>query len=145
MKACEVGWEPCSLRRSAFDFRTTRPPTYVIDMSTETSFQGGPGNLLWEPSAPLFLSEQVAEVAQQLTQQGYAMTPHFLSLEEVHALAKEARQRWTQGAFREAGVGRDPSSRLQAEIRTDRICWLDAEQGTPAQKVYFSKARSVAE
>lgn len=109
------------------------------------AFQGGPGNLLCESAAPLLPLGQVAEVAQQLADQGFAITPHFLSVEEVHALAEEARHRWTLGAFREAGVGRGNQTRLRAEIRTDRICWLHPETATPAQRVYFQKLEALRE
>ncbi|MDE2071067.1 MAG: 2OG-Fe(II) oxygenase [Gammaproteobacteria bacterium] len=44
------------------------------------------------------------------------------------ALAVEAEQLWAQGAFHEAGIGRDPARRLQARVRGDYTLWLDRQQ-----------------
>ena len=70
-------------------------------------------------------------LADHFVEHGWAVQEDFLPMARWRALAVEAEQLWVQGAFHEAGIGRDPARRLQVRIRGDYTLWLD-RQITPA-------------
>lgn len=70
-------------------------------------------------------------VAQDFVRQGWAVRDNFLAAARWRELAAEAQQLWEQGAFHQAGVGREPTRRVQPGIRGDYTLWLDP-QLTPA-------------
>ena len=82
-----------------------------------------------------FLS-QLPQIARSVVDTGWAFTPNFLTAEEVRSLQEEARQK--AGEFRQAGVGRGGHKAVRAEIRTDHIFWLQADEPNPVIQRYFA-------
>jgi SM-20-related protein len=58
-------------------------------------------------------------------------------------LRHEARERWHQGAFRRAGVGRGADLELRPEVRTDRIHWLEPASLSGAQRCFWDRLEAV--
>jgi SM-20-related protein len=61
----------------------------------------------------------------------------------VSQLRHEAEERWQDGQFRRAGVGRGSGLELRPEVRTDRILWLDPAGLTGAQKALWQRLEAV--
>ena len=71
-----------------------------------------------------------------LGENGWCVTPNFLSPLLVAQLRHELRSQWQEGEFRQAGVGRGNSFEVNRAIRTDQVKWLDG-QFSGAQKHYL--------
>ena len=68
--------------------------------------------------------------------EGYGVADHFLTSEEVAALAKRLRERREAGQFRAAGIGNQQVT-VEQTIRGDEILWLDEATAT-AEEAAFS-------
>lgn len=77
-------------------------------------------------------------IITHIAEQGFCIVEHFLDAPTVLALANEAQALKTNATMQLAGIGRE-SRALNAEIRGDSICWLDAKQASVAQQAYFSQ------
>jgi len=75
------------------------------------------------------------QIALALGEQGWAVTPNFLSPLLVSQLRHELQCLWQEGEFRQAGVGRGDSFEVNQSIRTDQVKWLDSTL-SGAQKQY---------
>lgn len=75
-------------------------------------------------------------VIAPLVEHHWAVMEDFLPQDALAALAAEARQRWENSLFQEAGVGRGTTHALRADIRGDHVLWLDPQNPTPAQAAY---------
>ncbi|AEK61479.1 hypothetical protein CFU_1647 [Collimonas fungivorans Ter331] len=67
-------------------------------------------------------------MADGLAEHGWSQHNIFLSLELTQELAAECRALATSGALNPAGVGKGAAQVLRADIRGDRILWLQAGQ-----------------
>ena len=63
-------------------------------------------------------------VALTLAEQGWCVTPDFLSPLLVTQLRQELYDQWQNGGFRQAGVGRGDSLEINQAIRNDQVKWL---------------------
>lgn len=63
--------------------------------------------------------------------------PDFVPPELVEALRQECLDPRTRGQFRTAGIG--GTRQLRADIRGDRILWLEPPGMTPAQRQYLAR------
>lgn len=79
------------------------------------------------------------QIALELADNGWSVTPGFVAPELMQQLAVEAREDWHAGEFRHAGVGRGDQLEVRPEIRNDRVMWLDPANLTPAQQTYFDQ------
>jgi SM-20-related protein len=78
----------------------------------------------------------VERIVEELAESGRSVQPGFLAPADLRALREEAFELWRTGAFRPAGVGAGAESGVRAEIRGDRILWLE-EPYTAAQQRYL--------
>jgi SM-20-related protein len=78
-----------------------------------------------------------AQIALRLADEGWCVTPDFLSAVLVGELRGEAERIWNAGGFRHAGVGRAADLHINPEARTDHVRWLDPQAGSDAQRVYL--------
>lgn len=72
-----------------------------------------------------------------LFEPGYAIVPGFLSPETIRAMREDCLSRWQSGQFHAAGIGRAQDQRVQTEIRSDHVLWLDESAAVPAQADYW--------
>lgn len=89
------------------------------------------------------LADVIDALVDDLGEQGWAVADAFPGDAEWRALAEDGRQRWLEGAFRQAGVGRGPSFTLRPDIRRDRVCWLEPESVTPARQAYLDRIEAL--
>lgn len=78
-------------------------------------------------------------VVHDLAERGWTIGEDFLSHAEVDRLATEARRLDAHGAFREARVGRGPSLRPDASVRTDRVSWIAWETASRTLRLYHER------
>ena len=76
-------------------------------------------------------------VADALADDGWAVTPGFLSAPEAAALLAEGLA--DRDAFHRAGVGRGAGHRAAAAVRSDDVRWIDAGTAAPAQRAYLDR------
>lgn len=77
-------------------------------------------------------------IAGELADAGWSICTEFLSAAQIGALAAETTERFAHGAFHSAGIGRGARHRVEPEIRSDRIHWLEDNAQTAAQRPYFA-------
>ena len=82
------------------------------------------------------------QIATSLGEQGWCVTPNFISPLLVAQLRHELRSLWEAGAFRQAGVGRGDSFEINRAIRTDEVKWLD-NTISGAQKHYLAQVEQL--
>ena len=78
-------------------------------------------------------------IAHALREQGWTVVPDFLNPEETAALRLDLREAWDAGRLQPAGVGRGDEHQVRADIRGDRILWMDPGNATAAQRAYFTR------
>jgi SM-20-related protein len=77
-------------------------------------------------------------IVEDLAEAGRSVQPDFLAATDVQALREEALDLWRAGGFRQAGIGAGAEFGVRAEIRSDRIRWLE-EPYTAAQRRYLDE------
>lgn len=83
--------------------------------------------------------EDVLErIALEVADRGWSVTEGFLPPLLVSQLASDLQEQWQAGAFRHAGIGRGKDLRIQPEVRTDRVNWLEPARCTGAQQLYLN-------
>jgi SM-20-related protein len=80
------------------------------------------------PASPARLTEALADP-------GWIVAPGFVPPALVAGLAARAWHRHAAGGFRAAAVGAGSSRQVRADIRGDRIHWLDADADATEQAV----------
>ncbi len=73
----------------------------------------------------------LAVLFDTLDEQGWAVSDMLFPSDLALALQAEAQQRWSDGQFHAAGVGRANTHILQSDIRGDSVLWLDDQDATP--------------
>ena len=76
----------------------------------------------------------VIPIADALAECGWAVVPSFVSAELVQALANDARERLAANEFHAAGVGGGLRRAVHADVRLDRILWLEPPGANAAQQ-----------
>lgn len=75
-------------------------------------------------------------IADQLANQGWAVTPDFLPEADIAHLAQDARHHHAQGKLRPAGVSQ--ARIINPELRGDEVLWLAEPDLTEAQRAYLA-------
>lgn len=89
------------------------------------------------------MSDQPAEIISALIENGYTVVDHYLSSDQVDALADETLTLWQRGEFRHARIGHGEQQGKHPEIRNDHILWLDPLNISDYQKPYFDRLESL--
>ncbi len=79
----------------------------------------------------------LCSIATRLASDGYAIVPGFFSTEAVQVLLDEGLERWEDGDFKKAAVGRGHNKGRRPEIRTDSIHWFNPSELTGPQELYW--------
>lgn len=72
-----------------------------------------------------------------LADPGWIAVPDFLNASVALQLAAECKQRWDEGEFRRAGVGRGAGLVIREDVRQDLVLWLDRNQSGPSQMAWL--------
>jgi len=89
------------------------------------------------------MSQEHSNFVDAIATHGWAVRHDFLPMGAVDALIEEARRLLLAGRFSPAGVGRGAERQVKADVRSDRILWLDENELTPAQSHYWSEIVSL--
>lgn len=79
------------------------------------------------------------QIATTLGEQGWCVTPGFMSPDAVAQARAALLHHWQQGKFRPAGVGRGASLQFRPSVRTDWVHWLDPHDCDPACQHYLCR------
>jgi len=74
------------------------------------------------------------DIVDALAAQGYAVVANFLAEPTIVALRREAGRHAAAGELAAAGVGRGGARMERADIRGDRVRWLDDDASVPAER-----------
>jgi SM-20-related protein len=85
------------------------------------------------------------QLADDLYSQGFHVIDNFLELPVFQKLRETAELMHTEGQFRQARVGHQFNTAHHAEIRSDKICWLDEDPTNTALHRYFTKMGELAQ
>lgn len=84
------------------------------------------------------VSESIIEnIIDDLAEKGWSCRKNILQESFLNILLNEALELWNNGEFNKAGIGRQNNSDIRPEIRSDRIFWLDENNLSGAQTLYF--------
>ncbi|WP_439484032.1 2OG-Fe(II) oxygenase [Cyclobacterium plantarum] len=78
-------------------------------------------------------------LADELYTKGWTVMDQYISEEFRIQLLKEQRELLYHGQFRHAGVGNGDTFAIKPEIRSDKVLWLDENQLTPLQQIYWNE------
>lgn len=78
-------------------------------------------------------------IAESIDRKGFAITPQFLEPRLVRELRDEALALRREGSFRQAGVGRGGSWRVDPEVRSDFVHWLDQSDLSSLQETVMRR------
>lgn len=81
-------------------------------------------------------NESIARITADLGTAGWSVSPDFLAPPQVAALARECRERWQEGDFHRAGIGRNRHLQVNEEVRGDHVRWLEERTASAAQRSY---------
>ncbi len=79
----------------------------------------------------------------QLAEEGWATFDNFISPEMVLALREELTTLYEQGEFRQAGIGKGSNFQIKPEIRSDRVMWLDPDNLSELQQVFWNEIENL--
>jgi SM-20-related protein len=80
-----------------------------------------------------------AMLAESLRDQGFGVVEHYVADSTWRALAREARRRADEGDFRQAGVGRGASFRVDRSVRSDAVLWVDPNAPSRAERRWLAR------
>lgn len=73
------------------------------------------------------------------------MLPDFLEHDALERLVSEMRERWEQGAFQAAGVGRGAGHTVRTDVRGDQVLWLDSQNPGVTLSAYVQGMEALRE
>ena len=78
--------------------------------------------------------ESFDQVSESIGAGGWLVLPDFIGQETIAALRDECRRFAATGMFRAAAVGSNANHKIQPDIRSDEILWLEAAQGNDGRQ-----------
>ncbi len=78
-------------------------------------------------------------LVEGLAEQGYAVLDDFLPGEDVRALTVLLLQKFEQGQFRQAGIGKGTLHTKNLQVRGDHIHWLSENSPDVAERQYLER------
>ena len=76
-------------------------------------------------------------IARQLEECGFALLDQAFEKSALDALRSEAMVEYEEGLFKRAAIGKGLEKKAIAEIRGDRVKWLDRAAASENQQVYW--------
>ncbi len=85
------------------------------------------------------MTESFEFVIEGLVARGYAVLDDFLRPEEVRSLSVLLLQKFEQGQFRQAGIGKGTLHTKNLQVRGDHIHWLSENSPDVAERQYLER------
>ncbi|WP_111670107.1 2OG-Fe(II) oxygenase [Algoriphagus litoralis] len=82
-------------------------------------------------------------ISTEIYQKSYVIIDDFVDEEFRRALIAEQNELVKQGKFRHAAVGKGGQKQVRTEIRNDEVYWMDADELSPLQKIYWEKVDEI--
>ncbi|AWW29823.1 2OG-Fe(II) oxygenase [Echinicola strongylocentroti] len=82
-------------------------------------------------------------IANALYEQGWCVIDGFISEDFRRELLQEQQDILAHGQFRHAGIGKGDAFKIQPEIRSDKVSWMDHTVLTPLQSQYWAKIEAI--
>ena len=89
------------------------------------------------------LEQQFSQLADDLSEKGYAVLDHFLSDEEVQAILDVMAGYREAGDFKKAGIGQADNFQVDRSQRGDLIRWIEPERAREPTQVYLDRMREL--
>ena len=83
--------------------------------------------------------EKFESLIEGIVANGYGVCDDFLSSEEVTMLNARFTERFDDGNFKEAGIGKQSEVHQAQEIRGDKILWLETNTTNIAERILLDK------
>ncbi len=85
------------------------------------------------------INEKYELIIENILAKGFSITDDFLSSSEISELLKSFRSRYSDGLFKEAGIGKSDQVKTIASIRGDEILWLETNTEVLAERELLNK------
>lgn len=89
------------------------------------------------------MEELLDHISAEIYQNSYVIVDNFVDEEFRNALLAEQMQLVNQGKFRHAAIGKGGQKQVRAEIRSDEVLWMDADDLSPLQSAYREKLEEI--
>ncbi|PKV67377.1 2OG-Fe(II) oxygenase [Pontibacter ramchanderi] len=89
-----------------------------------------------EEGAELLHFEQIAD---RLSDKGYAIIDNFLQPNEVRNLLEVLQHHQEQGTFKKAGIGPAESVTVDRQVRGDFIRWIEPSEALPPTQIFLDR------
>ncbi|NIK90987.1 2OG-Fe(II) oxygenase [Mangrovimonas sp. CR14] len=86
---------------------------------------------------------QYEQIISDLMHQQYSIVETFFTEEEVHTLRNSLLDNYKEDSFKKAAIGNKVNENIIKSIRGDHIMWLDQNQATPAETMFFDKVNNL--
>lgn len=84
-------------------------------------------------------------ISHNVYHQGYHIIDDFLDLQHYQSLRASVQKMHQNGLFKNARIGQKINTKLNSEIRTDTILWLNEQEKDPAIQAYLQKSQAIAQ
>lgn len=85
------------------------------------------------------MQDSFSQIIDDIAERGWSVQPHFFEDDYLKSLSEEVRVFWREGGFREARIGTKIAQQIRPEIRSDFIYWLEPENLTDLQRIYWDR------
>lgn len=93
-----------------------------------------------ESEALLLKFEQIAD---RLSDKGYAIIDNFLQPDEVRNLLEVLQLHQEEGTFKKAGIGPAESVTVNRQVRGDFIRWIEPSEALPPTQVFLDRMHEI--
>ncbi|WP_242921994.1 2OG-Fe(II) oxygenase [Pontibacter liquoris] len=94
-----------------------------------------------EPDEKIVLKFE--QIADRLSDKGYAIVDNFLTPSEVRELLHVLTHHREQGTFKKAGIGTADQFTVDKQVRGDYIRWIEPQEALPPTKVFLERMNEV--
>lgn len=89
------------------------------------------------------LLHKFEQIADRLSEKGYAIVDNFLEAQEVRNLLDVLTHHQEQGTFKKAGIGASNQLQVDKEVRGDYIRWIEPQNALPPTQVFLDRMNEV--
>ncbi|RDV12551.1 2OG-Fe(II) oxygenase [Pontibacter diazotrophicus] len=89
------------------------------------------------------LLQKFEQIADRLSEKGYAIVDNFLEAQEVRNLLDVLSHHQEQGTFKKAGIGASSQLQVDKEVRGDYIRWIEPQNALPPTQVFLDRMDEV--